>query len=227
MTSRFESKARMFSMDAAAVAMVMPLRLTLETGLATMRAATVPVRMTQAFWRAFGLTMPGFGASGAETAAAQVAVPRAKPTPGAATKTPVAPGTAPEPAVKTTPETLTAPRTDPAIGAATATATVAAATAARPSRGSASDAGAASVKPRPLAAARDGRADDLTAIKGLGPRMQEALNRMGVFHLDQIAGWSRAEALWMDTNIPGVKGRVTRDNWIAQAQALLDEKRSG
>jgi NADH-quinone oxidoreductase subunit E len=78
-----------------------------------------------------------------------------------------------------------------------------------------------------LAAARDGRADDLTAIKGLGPRMQEALNRMGVFHLDQIAGWSRAEALWMDANIPGVKGRVTRDNWIAQAQALLDEKRSG
>jgi NADH-quinone oxidoreductase subunit E len=83
------------------------------------------------------------------------------------------------------------------------------------------------VKPSPLDAPRAGGADDLTRIKGLGPKLLRALNRMGVFHIDQIAAWTPGEVAWMDDNIQGFKGRVSRDNWVAQAKALLDEKPSG
>ena len=43
---------------------------------------------------------------------------------------------------------------------------------------------------------------------------------MGYYHYDQIAGWSPEEAAWVDANLDGFKGRVTRDDWVAQARAL-------
>jgi NADH-quinone oxidoreductase subunit E len=43
---------------------------------------------------------------------------------------------------------------------------------------------------------------------------------MGVYHFDQIAGWSDAEVAWVDDNLEGFKGRVTRDNWVEQARLL-------
>jgi predicted flap endonuclease-1-like 5' DNA nuclease len=74
--------------------------------------------------------------------------------------------------------------------------------------------------PEMLAAARDGGADDLKQIKGVGPKMQAMLNEMGVYHFDQVAGWSADEVSWVDQNLKGFKGRVTRDNWVEQAATL-------
>lgn len=71
----------------------------------------------------------------------------------------------------------------------------------------------------PTLAAPQGAADDLTRIKGLGPKSAEKLNALGVFHYDQIAGWSRDNAKWVGAEI-GVASRVERDNWVAQARAL-------
>ena len=77
-----------------------------------------------------------------------------------------------------------------------------------------------SVKPATLNGPRGGGADDLKRIKGIGPKLEEACNSMGFYHFDQIAGWTAREVAWVDENLEGVKGRVSRDDWVAQAKAL-------
>jgi predicted flap endonuclease-1-like 5' DNA nuclease len=79
---------------------------------------------------------------------------------------------------------------------------------------------AEAVKPVFLTAARSGQADDLKLIKGVGPKLEVMLHGMGVYHFDQIAGWSDAEVAWVDDNLEGFKGRVSRDGWVAQARIL-------
>lgn len=76
------------------------------------------------------------------------------------------------------------------------------------------------VRPEALQAARDGKADDLKRIKGIGPKLEAMLNGMGFFHFDQIAAWSPQEMAWVDQNLEGFKGRATRDQWVAQAKLL-------
>ena len=75
-------------------------------------------------------------------------------------------------------------------------------------------------KPQMLTAARDGGADNLKEIKGVGPKMENMLNDMGVYHFDQVAGWSAQEVAWVDANLKGFKGRVSRDGWVDQAKIL-------
>ena len=79
---------------------------------------------------------------------------------------------------------------------------------------------ATAAKPAGLAAARGGRADDLKIIKGIGPKLEALCHRLGYFHFDQIAAWTPAEVAWVDDNLEGFKGRVTRDEWVKQAMAL-------
>lgn len=76
------------------------------------------------------------------------------------------------------------------------------------------------VKPKALKAARKGVADDLKVIEGIGPALERLLNENGIFHIDQIASWGAAEVEWMDGNLKGFKGRVTRDKWVAQAKLI-------
>ncbi|WP_371157746.1 hypothetical protein [Jannaschia sp. 2305UL9-9] len=75
-------------------------------------------------------------------------------------------------------------------------------------------------KPKTLDAPRDGGADDLKRIKGIGPKLEQLCNRLGFWHFDQIANWTDAEVAWVDQNLEGFKGRVTRDTWVAQARQL-------
>jgi len=81
-------------------------------------------------------------------------------------------------------------------------------------------AAAAGSKPEMLAEAREGGADDLKMIKGVGPKLEALLHRLGVFHFDQIAGWTAEEIAWVDENLEGFRGRVSRDGWVAQARLL-------
>ncbi|MEJ6812790.1 MAG: hypothetical protein QNK87_00810 [Octadecabacter sp.] len=76
------------------------------------------------------------------------------------------------------------------------------------------------VKPRTLDAPLDGMADDLKKIKGIGAKMEALCNRLGFWHFDQIANWTDDEVAWVDANLEGFKGRVTRDDWVAQAKLL-------
>lgn len=154
-------------------------------------------------------------------------------TPDAATSTPTSttsaaksPPSTPEPAAPQAPETAPAepeaptpepvaatPQPDPTPPAPAAPATPAE----TPATGDAEDEG---TKPAGLSAARDGTPDDLRQIKGVGPKLNTLLNELGIYHFDQIAGWTEAEIAWMDSNLKGFKGRVTRDNWVEQAGQL-------
>lgn len=75
-------------------------------------------------------------------------------------------------------------------------------------------------KPATLAAARGGKADNLKEIKGVGPKLEAMLHGMGFYHFDQIANWTASEVAWVDENLTGFKGRVSRDNWVDQARLL-------
>ncbi|MEP5153590.1 NADH-quinone oxidoreductase subunit E, partial [Planktotalea sp.] len=75
-------------------------------------------------------------------------------------------------------------------------------------------------KPRTMKAPRKAGADDLKMIKGVGPKMEKLLNSLGFFHFDQVSKWSAEEVSWVDQNLEGFKGRVSRDNWVEQAKVL-------
>ncbi len=77
-------------------------------------------------------------------------------------------------------------------------------------------------KPKTMKAPRKAGADDLKLIKGVGPKLEALLHSMGFFHFDQIATWTSEEVAWVDQNLEGFKGRVTRDDWVAQAVILAD-----
>ena len=79
---------------------------------------------------------------------------------------------------------------------------------------------AAGKKPRTMKAPRKAGPDDLKMIKGVGPKLETMLNGMGFYHYDQIAKWGEAEVAWVDQNLEGFKGRVSRDNWVDQAKLL-------
>ena len=81
-------------------------------------------------------------------------------------------------------------------------------------------AGGEPARPAALAAPREGGADDLKRIKGVGPKLEELLHSLGIYHFDQIAAWGPAEIAWMDSNLEGFDGRVTRDDWVGQAKLL-------
>ena len=83
------------------------------------------------------------------------------------------------------------------------------------------------VRPEALSGARDGGADDLKMIKGVGPKLEIMLNELGFYHFDQIAGWSPAEVAWVSDNLTGLKGSVSRDNWVNQARNLASGRDTG
>lgn len=78
----------------------------------------------------------------------------------------------------------------------------------------------ADAKPELHTAPKGGKADDLELIWGVGPKLREMLNGMGVWHFDQIASWTEKEIAWVDERLEGFKGRILRDDWIDQAKKL-------
>ncbi|MCV2863705.1 NADH:ubiquinone oxidoreductase [Defluviimonas sp. WL0075] len=84
-----------------------------------------------------------------------------------------------------------------------------------------------SVEPPPefLAAPRNGQADDLKRIRGIGPALEALLNDIGVWHYDQIASWRARHIALVDERMTGFHGRITRDEWVKQARALVQAQR--
>jgi NADH-quinone oxidoreductase subunit E len=79
---------------------------------------------------------------------------------------------------------------------------------------------AAGPRPDAMGRPRAGGADDLKRIKGIGPKLEAALNALGVYHLDQVASWSAANVDWVDGQL-ALKGRITRERWVEQAKAIV------
>jgi predicted flap endonuclease-1-like 5' DNA nuclease len=78
-------------------------------------------------------------------------------------------------------------------------------------------------RPPALAAPRGGRPDDLRRIRGIGPRNEGALNALGLYHFDQVAGLSAANVAWLDAYLR-THGRIAREDWVGQAKSLLDAR---
>ena len=62
--------------------------------------------------------------------------------------------------------------------------------------------------------------DNLELIKGLGPKVNNLLKGLGVTSFAQVANWTAADVAEIDTKLGAFAGRITRDNWIDQAQLL-------
>lgn len=77
-------------------------------------------------------------------------------------------------------------------------------------------------RPQQLPAPRGGKPDDLTRIKGVGAKTAAALNDLGIYHFDQIAGWHAHHLDWLDGRV-ATKGRIRREQWVEQAVLLATE----
>lgn len=75
-------------------------------------------------------------------------------------------------------------------------------------------------KPELLEEPRNGRADDLKLISGIGPKLEQKLNSIGIWHYGQVAAWTQKEIDWVNAAI-SFRGRIERENWGPQARVLL------
>ncbi len=76
------------------------------------------------------------------------------------------------------------------------------------------------VPAQPVAISEPGTGgDDLTSINGVGPRIAEVLNGLGIWTYAQIAEWTPENAAWVEEHL-SFKGRVAREDWVNQANAL-------
>ena len=65
-----------------------------------------------------------------------------------------------------------------------------------------------------------GAADDLSRIKGLGPKLQALLPQLGLTTYAQIAALDQAALAELDGKLGAFAGRPAKDNWVAQARYL-------
>lgn len=61
-----------------------------------------------------------------------------------------------------------------------------------------------------------GKPDNLTLINGIGNVLEKRLFDLGVFHFEQIANWTKAEAVDFGKAV-GFPGRAERENWVKEA----------
>ena len=64
------------------------------------------------------------------------------------------------------------------------------------------------------------RPDDLKQIKGIGPVLEKRLNALGIHTIAQIAELDDANLNRVDA-VLNFKGRIQRERWVEQAQAML------
>lgn len=70
-----------------------------------------------------------------------------------------------------------------------------------------------------------GPIDDLTVLKGLGPKAAAQLNALGIHRFAQLAALDPDQALIVDARMGVFKGRLNRDRWIDQARLLASGDR--
>lgn len=172
----------------------------MEAVAATWRAAMVNMSAMGAAGDVSVQTTP-FGASGLFASAA--------PTPNAS---PVAKEAAPKAVAVTAPKAAAKPK-------AKAAPKPAAKAAPKPAPKPANDKTEAKAPAGQLFATPKGPKDDLTAIKGVGPKLSDRLNDLGVTQYAQIGALTAKQAAELGDRI-GYKGRVERDGWVRQARAL-------
>lgn len=77
-----------------------------------------------------------------------------------------------------------------------------------------------SAEPKILSAALYGKKDNLRLISGVGPKLENLLNKNGVYYFWQVASWSNSDIKVVDERLDSFKGRISRDGWVSQAKQL-------
>jgi len=75
------------------------------------------------------------------------------------------------------------------------------------------------IKPQAFDYPLNGEADDLKEISGIGIKIEETLNSLGIYNFEQISNWSADNVEWIE-NYLTLKDRVSKEDWIGQAKLL-------
>lgn len=67
---------------------------------------------------------------------------------------------------------------------------------------------------------QSGLRDDLTRLKGVGPKLAAQLGEFGVTSFAQVAAWTEADIDRIDAQLGRFQGRIRRDAWVEQARLL-------
>ena len=65
--------------------------------------------------------------------------------------------------------------------------------------------------------------DDLKLISGVGETLESTLHKCGIYYFEQIASFTHEDVVAVDDMLK-FKGRIDREEWIKQAQVLLNGK---
>jgi predicted flap endonuclease-1-like 5' DNA nuclease len=66
--------------------------------------------------------------------------------------------------------------------------------------------------------------DDLKKIRGIGPTIEDALNKMGMYTYVQIAKWTPSDIARVAQKLDTLPDRIKRDNWVSRAKKQHHEK---
>lgn len=72
---------------------------------------------------------------------------------------------------------------------------------------------------RPAGIDKPETVDDLKLVSGIGPKIEGILHSLGIYRFAQVAAWTPDQRAWVDGYL-NFKGRIERDNWQKQAEAL-------
>ena len=64
--------------------------------------------------------------------------------------------------------------------------------------------------------------DDLKVVNGIGPQMEKLLNSFGIKSWEQLADLDKDQVATVDGALTDFPGRITRDEWVPQAKAIMD-----
>ncbi len=78
----------------------------------------------------------------------------------------------------------------------------------------------------PLFKTPKGEPDDLKKISGVGPVIEKKLHALGITQYNQIAAFTAKDIARVDDAL-SFKGRIERDDWVAQARKLAAENKEG
>ena len=78
-------------------------------------------------------------------------------------------------------------------------------------------------KPLILSSPRPSGKDKLIKIKGIDLKVEKDLNKLGIFHFNQIAAWSNKNCDWIEEFLL-LPGCAKKNQWIEQAKILESGK---
>lgn len=78
-------------------------------------------------------------------------------------------------------------------------------------------------KPLILSLPKRGGKDNLLEINGINEDLEKELNKLGIFHFEQISRWTNKNIEWIELFF-SIEDKITSEKWVSQANDLLIKK---